>query len=79
MTLIISISAQVESKLRERAAAEGKDLATHASENLEQTIVRGSLDELLAPLRQDFSASGTTDDQLVAQITEARTAYRNEN
>ena len=79
MTIVVSISPQVESKLRERASAEGKDPAAYASKILEQAIVRPSLDELLAPLRQEFAASGTTDEQLIEQITEARAAYRKEH
>ena len=78
MTLLVPISPQVEAKLRERAAAEGKDPAAYASKLLEQAVTRPSLDELLAPLRQQFAASGTTDEELVRQITEARDAYRNQ-
>jgi len=78
MTLLVPVSPQVEAKLRERAAAEGKDPAAYASKLLEQAVTHPSLDELLAPLRQQFAASGTTDEELVRQITEARDAYRNQ-
>jgi hypothetical protein len=77
MTLAVPLSAEVEAKLRERAAAEGKDPAAYASKVLEQAVARPSLDELLAPLRQEFASSGTNDQALVEQITEAREAYRN--
>jgi hypothetical protein len=79
MTLVIPVSPDVESKLRERAAAEGKDPAAYAGKILEQAIARPSLDQILAPLRQEFAASGTTDEELVKQINEARDAYRNEH
>jgi len=78
MTLVVPISPQVEAKLRERAAAEGKGPAEYASKVLEQAVARPSLDELLAPLRQQFAASGTTDEELMRQITKAREAYRNQ-
>lgn len=76
MTLLVSISPQAESRLREKAAAEGQDPAAYASKILEQAVTRASLDELLAPLRQEFAASGTSDEQLIEQITEARQAWR---
>jgi hypothetical protein len=76
MTLIIPISPQVESKIRERAAAEGKEPTAYAAKLLEQAVSRISLDEILAPLRQEFAASGMTDEQLLQQITEARDAHR---
>ena len=76
MTLIVSVSPEIEAKLRRRAAAEGQDTSAYASKLLEQAVSRPSLEELLAPLRQQFAASGTTDEQLIQQITEARAAYR---
>ena len=76
MTLAISLSAETEAKLRARAAAEGKDPAAYASNVLEQAFNRPSLDELLAPLRQEFAASGVSDEELVEQISQAREAYR---
>lgn len=76
MTLAVPLSPQAEAKLRERAAAEGKDLTAYASKILEQAVTRPSLDELLAPLRQEFAASGTSEEELTRQIAEARDAYR---
>ena len=76
MTLSISISNEAESTLRARAAAVGKDVAAYAAELLEAAAKRENLDTLLAPLREEFAASGVNDDELVAQITEARDAYR---
>jgi hypothetical protein len=76
MSLVIPISPQVESKIRERAAAEGKEPTAYAAKLLEQAVSRLSLDEILAPLRKEFAASGATDEQLLQQINEARDAYR---
>ncbi len=76
MTLTVSLSPQAEARLRQRAAAEGKDPVAYASKILEQAVNLPSLDELLAPLREEFAATGTSDEELVQQITEARDAYR---
>ena len=76
MTLSIPLSPDTESKLRRRAAAEGKDPAAVAAQLLEDAVNRPALDELLAPLRQQFAATGDSDEQLVDQITQARDAYR---
>lgn len=78
MTLVVPVSPEVEARLRQQAAAEGKELGAYASKLLEQAVGRCSLGELLAPLREQFAASGTTDEELVQQITDARTAYRNQ-
>jgi hypothetical protein len=78
MTLVLSVSPSVEAKLRQRAAAEGQDPTTYASKLLEQAVSRPSVDELLAPLREEFAASGTSDEELTRQVTEAQAAYRNQ-
>ena len=77
MSLVVPISPQVEARLRQQAAANGKDPEAFASKLLEQAVGRSALDDLLAPLRAQFAASGTTDEELVEQITDARAAYRN--
>jgi hypothetical protein len=78
MTLVVPVSPQTEARLRQQAAAEGQDPGAYASKLLEQALGRSALDELLAPLRAQFAASGTTDEELFQQITDARTAYRNQ-
>ena len=78
MTLVVPVSPQVEARLRQQAAAEGTDPGTYASKLLEQALDRSSVDELLAPLREQFAVSGTSDEELIQQITDARTAYRNQ-
>jgi hypothetical protein len=78
MTLVVPVSPEFEARLRQQAAAHGTDPGAYASKLLEQAIGRCSLDDLLAPLREQFAASGTTDEELVQQITDARAAYRNQ-
>jgi hypothetical protein len=67
MTLTISISPEVEAKLKQEAAAAGKDLATYASELLESAAAvysgepansesnRSIYDELLPILEQAWA------------------------
>ena len=76
MVLRISISAEAETKLKERAAAQGKDPTTYASEIVEEVVTKPSLDEVLAPLRCEFEESGMSDDQLLEQILAAQAEYR---
>ena len=78
MTLVVPISPEVEARLRQEAAAQGTDPGAYASKLLQQAVGRCSVDELLAPLRGQFAASGTTDAELVQQITDARAAYRSQ-
>ncbi len=45
---------------------------------VEQAAAKPSLDEMLAPLRQQFAQSGISDEELIADITEAQAEYRAE-
>ena len=78
MTLKIELSVQAEDRLRRQAEAAGKEIGGYVAELVEQAAARPALDELLAPLRRQFAASGTTEEELVEQITEAQSAYRTE-
>jgi hypothetical protein len=64
MTLVIPVSPDVESKLRERAAAEGEDPTRYAARLLAQAVARPSVEQLLAPFRKQVADSGMTDEQL---------------
>ena len=76
MTVSIYLSPQTEARLRRQAQAAGKEIDAYVTQLIEQAAARPALDELLAPLRQQFADSGTSDAQLIEQITEAQTAYR---
>jgi hypothetical protein len=65
MTVSISLSAKAEAQLKERAAAEGKDLTAYASELLEHAVARPSLQELLAPSQAEFENTGKTREQVM--------------
>ena len=58
MVLSINLNAQTEARLREQAQAAGKDVKTYASQLVEKAAATPSLDEVLAPIRKHFAASG---------------------
>ena len=64
MTLSISLSPEAEAKLKQRAAAVGKDPTTYASELVESVVTKPTLDEVLAPFRKQVAQSGMSDQQL---------------
>jgi plasmid stability protein len=73
MTLTLNLSAELERQLRARAAQCGKDVETVARELIEQGIsARSTLDTILAPFRNQFAASGISEDGLTALFEEAR-------
>jgi hypothetical protein len=65
MTLSISISPKAEARLKERAAAEGKDPTAYASDLLEHAVTRPSLEELLAPSQAEFAKTGKSREQVM--------------
>jgi hypothetical protein len=70
MTLTIDLPAETEQKLRARAAATGKDVATLVREAVEEKL-RAPLPtfaEILAPVHEDFRQSGMTDAELDALL-----------
>ena len=64
MTINISLTPEAETKLRERAASLGKDLAVVASDLLEEAVTRQSAEELLAPARKQVAEFGMGHEQL---------------
>lgn len=64
MTLSIVLSPRAEAKLKERAAAEGKDPVVYASELVEDAVTKPTLEEILAPFRAQVAESGMSDEQL---------------
>ena len=67
---------ETEARLRENAAAAGKDLFAYASELVERAVAQPELDAILAPLRKQFASSGITDEELIQDITAAQAEYR---
>jgi hypothetical protein len=76
MVLQIEIAPQTEQRLRERAQAAGKDVTAYVSQLVEQAAAKPNIDEILAPLRESFEASGVSDAELIADITAAQGEHR---
>ena len=78
MRLSISISEQAEAKIRERAATEGQSPEAVASRLVEEGLQRRSLDEILAPVRAEFEATGMTDEALGELLDRAKHEMRDQ-
>ncbi len=79
MTLEISLTPEAESRLRERAAAAGKQPAELARAIVERDVRRPTLEEISGPIYQEFLKSGMTDEQLGDLLEDAKHAMRAEN
>jgi len=77
-TLTISLPANVSSALAERARRTGRDAAEYVEDLVERDVCRPSLDEILAPVRAEFAASGMTEDELDELIEAERQAIWDE-
>jgi hypothetical protein len=78
MVLSVSVNPETEARLRELAEAAGVDVSSYVVRMITEGAAKRSLDEELAPLRRQFAESGTTDEQLVSEITEAQSEYRSD-
>lgn len=76
MTLQIPLAPEEEARLRQRAAAVGKDVETFAREALIETIDRPTLAELLAPIHAETRRLGTSVQEVDAMLDAAREAER---
>jgi hypothetical protein len=71
-TLTISLPRNLSNALAERARRSGRDAAEYVEDLIERDICNPSLDEMLAPFRQEFGDSGMTDDELDELVEEIR-------
>lgn len=73
MDIRISIPAEMQEKLQQRAVASGQNVEAYVERLIEKALSGPpSIDELLAPVRKEFAESGMTEDELDALIEEAR-------
>ena len=64
MTLSIAMPDELESTLRHRAEAEGKDVATFVRETLEEKLrAPQTFAEILAPVHRAFADAGIDEDK----------------
>jgi hypothetical protein len=64
MELTISVSEQIGSILQKRAKANGRDINDLVKDIVEDQALTPTLDELLAPVRQEVVDKGITEDEL---------------
>lgn len=71
MTVTITIPAELEAKITERATAKGVSLEEYAQGVLQRDAETPTLRDLFAPVRDQIKAAGVTDEKLGMQIEEA--------
>lgn len=76
MTLQISLTPEAETRLRERAAEAGVQPDELASRIVERQIHRPTLEEISGPIHKRFLASGTTEDELIEELEQAKHEMR---
>jgi hypothetical protein len=64
MALNIALPPDTEARLRERAEAQGEDVASYAARLLREAVASPSIDDLLAPFRRQVDESGMTNEQI---------------
>jgi len=73
MDITISIRPEMQEKLRQRATESGQDVEAYVERLIEKELSGPqSIDELLAPVREQFAQSGMTEEELDTLIEEAR-------
>ena len=72
MSITIDLPTEVETALREKATADGKDFQIYIVETLKTQALKPSLDEILAPFRREVEESGISGDELDALVEQAR-------
>jgi len=71
MRYTINIPPDIESRLQERARASGTPADIYIQDLVQSALARPTLHEVLAPIHQDFLASGMTEDELNSILTQA--------
>jgi hypothetical protein len=74
------LSAELLSQLDERAKQRGMDRQSYVVRLIKRDLSGSatSIDEILAPVREDFNATGMTEEELTAFIEEELAAARRE-
>jgi ribosomal protein L12E/L44/L45/RPP1/RPP2 len=67
MTISLQLDQVEEMALRKKAQAAGVDVSAYALQVLRSAANRPSLEEILAPVREQFSQDGMTDEQIAEQ------------
>lgn len=77
MTIQIPLSAETESKLREKAAAAGEDIAAYVAGVLERSVSQPlPIEEISGPIAEQFRRSGMTEDELTRFLEDTKHEVR---
>jgi hypothetical protein len=63
MDMTISIPDDVAARLQKRAAVSGQSLPVYTAKLVADTVTKPTIDEILAPVREDFAASGMSEEE----------------
>lgn len=63
MTITIELSPRTQQRLEALASSRGKQVEAFVSDLIEKTVEERSFDEILAPFREGFAASGMTEEE----------------
>lgn len=74
MNLTITLPRELGVQVEEAAARQGWNADEYVINVIKRELKKPSLDELLAPIRQQFAASGLTEEELTALVKEERRA-----
>ena len=72
MTVVLELEPEIEEALQKKASVDGKDIQNYIKDSLKKLALQPSLDEILAPVRQDFEESGMSEDELNEFIDDLR-------
>jgi hypothetical protein len=75
MVVRIELSGELERKLADRARAMGQNANQYVQQILERDLTMASLDEVLAPFRNQVENSGISDEELDGLVEQAREAH----
>lgn len=78
MELTISISEQIGSILQKRAKTNGRDISDLVKDIVEDQALTPTLDELLAPVRQEVADKGITENEIDDFMRSLRKKVRDE-
>jgi hypothetical protein len=65
MEMTISIPEDVAMKLQQRAASSGTTAPAYAAKLVAESVNKPTIDDILAPVREDFAKTGMTEDELL--------------
>jgi hypothetical protein len=72
MSLTVTLPSDLEAQVQQAAARKGCDVEQYMIEAIKKAVLKPSLDEILAPVREQFAASGMTEEELDQLIEEER-------